>query len=226
MPATEPPNVSVVVPVFRNAGCLGELAARIDRALSPVRYELILVDDASPDDARDVIANLARDDSRVVGVHLPRNLGQNAAVVAGLRRADGDAVVVMDGDLQDPPEAVPSLLATLVREDVDVVFAGRSGRYERRSRHITGRLLKLSLWALSRGKVPPTAGLFAAMRNAVAKRVAADAPPDPYVLVLIAREAQLIATVPVERAPTSTTSYTLRTRWRVARRGLTAAVKR
>jgi polyisoprenyl-phosphate glycosyltransferase len=227
MPATElRPDVSVVVPVFRNAASLGELAERVDRALSPTPYELVFVDDASPDDTTDVIAALARTDTRIVAVGLRQNVGQNAAVVAGLRRARGYAVVVMDADLQDPPEAVPSLLTTLVRGDADVVFAGRRGHYEGAVRLAGGRLLKLALWAFTGRKVPPAAGLFVAMRQSVADRVVASAPPDPYVLVLIARAGRVIQTVPVERAPARGSSYTARMRWRVARRALAAALRR
>ena len=219
MPATD---VSVVVPVFRNAACLPELAARLQRALAPRPYELILVDDASPDDAARIIETLPR----VVGIHLPYNVGQNAAVVAGLARARGALVVVMDGDLQDPPEAVPALLGRLDRGDVDVVFAGRRGRYERPARLLTGRLLKLSLWALTRGRVPQTAGLYLAMHETVARRVVAAAPRQPYVVVLVARAAEAVATIPVERAASPETSYSPRTRWRVARRALAEAVRR
>jgi glycosyltransferase involved in cell wall biosynthesis len=219
MPATD---VSVVVPVFRNAACLPELSARLERALAGRPYELILVDDASPDDAAAVIATLPH----AVGLQLEQNVGQNAAVVAGLARARGTAIVVMDGDLQDPPEALPPLLARLERGDVDVVFAGRRGRYEEFARLVSGRLLKLGLWALTRGKLPTTAGLFLAMRDTVARRVVATAPPQPYVLVLVARAAGSVATIPVERARTRGTSYTPGMRWRVARRALAAAVRR
>jgi glycosyltransferase involved in cell wall biosynthesis len=218
--------VSVVVPVFRNAAAIAELSDRLGRALAPASYELLFVDDASPDDARAEIARLASEDSHVDGLVLAENVGQNAAVVAGLARARGDAVAVIDGDGQDPPEAVPVLLDALARREADVVFATRRGRYEALPRLATGRLLKWTLWLLTRGKVPPSAGLFLVMRRAVAERVVAGADSDPYVLVLVARAAHAVATVPVERAPGGPSSYTSRMRWRVAWRALAAAVRR
>jgi len=226
LPATDPrPALSVVVPVFRNADSLAELAARLDRALASRAYELLLVDDASPDGARAEIERLAMEDSRIGAVVLTTNVGQNAAIVAGLTRACGDSVAVMDGDLQDPPEALPVLLEAL-GEGADVVFAARRGRYETRARLLSGRAFKWALWLLTRGKVPKRAGLFLVMRRAVAERVVASAPGDPYVVVIVARAARAVATVPVDRGPAGDSSYTTAMRWRIARRALAAAVRR
>ena len=227
MPATDSEAVlSVVVPVFRNATHLDELATRLDRALAPRPYELIFVDDASPDGAQAEIERLAVRDARISGISLERNVGQNAAIVAGLARASGEAVAVMDGDLQDPPEAVPTLLDALFRDDADLVFAARRGRYQGLPRLVNGRILKRALWALTRGKVPPAAGLFFVTRRLVAERVVATAPRDPYVLVLVARAARSVTTVPVARGRAGRSAYTGLMRWRVARRALTAAVRR
>jgi len=226
LPVTElPPALSVVVPVFRNAASLAELAARVDRALASRAYELLFVDDASPDGARTVIEQLADEDSRVGGIVLGRNVGQNAAIVAGLARARGESIVVMDGDLQDPPEALPALLEGL-GDGTDVVFAARRGRYEALTRLIAGRALKWALWLLTGRKLPPRAGLFLVMRRSVADRVVANAPDDPYVVVLVAQAARSVATVPVDRGRARASSYTIRMRWHVARRALAATVRR
>jgi glycosyltransferase involved in cell wall biosynthesis len=226
VPGTEAPALSVVVPVFRNATAIAELWSRLDRALSPLPYELLFVDDASPDGASAEIRRLTAADPHVRGLRLPENVGQNAAVVAGLARARGETIAVMDGDGQDPPEAVPLLLEALARHDADVVFATRRGRYEALPRLVTGRMLKWSLWLLTRGKVPRDAGLFLVMRRAAADLVVAHAGSDPYVLVLAARAARTVATVSVERAPAGPSSYTSRMRWRVARRALATALRR
>jgi polyisoprenyl-phosphate glycosyltransferase len=220
------PDLTVVVPVFRNATRIAELSARLDRAISSRSYELLFVDDASPDDARAVIHRLADQDPRVCGIVLAENVGQNRAVVAGLAHARGDVVAVMDGDLQDAPEAVPALLAALEERGADAVFAARRGRYESRFRLGSGRLLKRTLWALSMGRVPPDAGLFLVVRRPVAKRIVAGAGSDPYVVVLAAQSATSVTTVPVERAPGGVSSYTGPMRRRVARRALAAALRR
>src|SRR2546421_7306227 len=113
MRATEPAGVSVVVPVFRNAATLEELTERLRLALAGALEEIVFVDDASPDESWDVIERLRARDPRVRGLRRQRNCGQNAAVVAGLGSATGDVCVVMDADLQDPPEAVPLLVRAI-----------------------------------------------------------------------------------------------------------------
>jgi glycosyltransferase involved in cell wall biosynthesis len=226
VPATNGlPELTVVVPVFRNATRIAELSARLDRAVSSHSYELLLVDDASPDHARTVIRSLADEDPRVCGIVLAENVGQNRAVLAGLAAARGATVAVMDGDLQDPPEALPALLAALERSGADAVFAARRGRYETPLRLATGRLLKRTLWVLTRGKVPRDAGLFLVVRRSVADRMVGAAGSDPYVLVLAARAAKSVATVPVERGPGGASSYTGTMRRRVARRAIASALR-
>jgi glycosyltransferase involved in cell wall biosynthesis len=223
MPDTE---ISVVVPVFGNAPALAELARRVDAALTPRRYELILVDDASPDGARDEIRRLTAAGGSVTGVLLDANVGQNTAVLAGLAHASGEVVAVMDADLQDPPEALPALLAGLAHEDIDVAFAARRGRYESLPRLVTSRVLKGLLWLLTGFKLPPNAGLFLVMRRGVAEHVQANAGRDPYLLVAVAKAARRTAAVPVERAAAESSAYTARVRWRLAKRALAAAVRR
>jgi polyisoprenyl-phosphate glycosyltransferase len=226
VPATEAaPDLTVVVPVFRNATKIHELAARLERALGSRTYELLLVDDASPDGARTIIRKLAVEAPRVCGIVLAENVGQNMAVLAGLAHARGGAVAVMDADLQDPPEAVPVLLAELERNGAGAVFAARRGRYEPPFRLATGRLLKRALWVLTLGRVPADAGLFVVLRKDVVEQVVACAGSDPYVLVLIARAATSVATVPIERKRGFGSSYTGAMRLRVARRALAAALR-
>ncbi len=120
------PAISVVVPVYGCAPCLTSLHARVTAVLEGMNqsHELILIDDRSPDEAWDVIDGLARSDPRVRGVHLSRNFGQHAAITAGLSHARGDWVVVMDCDLQDPPEEIPKLYAK-ASEGYEVVLGRR-----------------------------------------------------------------------------------------------------
>jgi len=116
-------HLSIVVPVFNSGGCLEELAARVERALGPrTRYELILVDDDSPDDSWEVIERLTSERDRLVGVRLRKNAGQDNAIMAGLRLSTGDIVVIMDDDLQHDPADIPALVEKL-RRGFDVVYA-------------------------------------------------------------------------------------------------------
>ncbi|KAB8317106.1 glycosyltransferase family 2 protein [Tolypothrix campylonemoides VB511288] len=121
--------VSVVTPVYGCAGCLEALVERVKLALDGVGqpFELLLVDDGSPDRSWDRIRDLAMRFSEVRGLRLARNFGQHSAIAAGLAHSRGSHVVVMDCDLQDAPEEIPNLLA-VARTGVDVVLAQRSMR--------------------------------------------------------------------------------------------------
>ena len=125
------PLVSVVVPLRDEEETVDELHRRLVAALegSGVAFEVILVDDGSSDATGDRIDDLAVDDDRVVVLHLSRNFGHQAAVSAGIDHASGRAVVLMDGDLQDPPEVVPQLVGVW-RQGYDVVYGVRRHRKE------------------------------------------------------------------------------------------------
>jgi glycosyltransferase involved in cell wall biosynthesis len=122
--------VSVVVPVYFNASTLTELVARLEAVsdrLGPHELELVFVDDGSGDDSFAVLRELAARDDRIRALRLSRNFGSNAAILAGLTHAHGDAVVVLAADLQDPPELVPELVAAW-DDGAEVVLAARRGR--------------------------------------------------------------------------------------------------
>jgi glycosyltransferase involved in cell wall biosynthesis len=104
--------LSVVVPVYGCADCLEALYQRLSPVLQACAssYEIILVDDCAPDGAWQVIRRLSEQDPRVRGLRLSRNFGQHAAITAGLAECAGERAVVMDCDLQDPPEAIPALV--------------------------------------------------------------------------------------------------------------------
>jgi glycosyltransferase involved in cell wall biosynthesis len=124
-------DISVVIPVYNEEENLSELYRRTTASLNSmgVSYELVLVNDGSRDRTPQMIDELQEQDHRVVGIHLSRNFGHQAAVCAGLDDARGKAVIVMDGDLQDPPE-VFGLFVKLWREGYEVVYAVRQKRKE------------------------------------------------------------------------------------------------
>jgi dolichol-phosphate mannosyltransferase len=121
--------LSVVAPLHNECDVLPELHRRLSEALTAlaVDYELVLVDDGSTDRTGALLAELAGGDRRVRVVTLSRNFGHQAALTAGLDHARGDAVVTMDGDLQDPPEEIGRLLEQW-QKGADVVYAVRSSR--------------------------------------------------------------------------------------------------
>ena len=133
VPARDParesdPLVSVVVPVFDEAATVDELYRRLTAALIPLgRYELVVVDDGSTDGTWEALRDLAHADPHLRLLRLSRNFGHQIALSAGLEHARGDAIVSIDGDLQDPPEVIPALIERW-REGADVVFALRRHR--------------------------------------------------------------------------------------------------
>jgi polyisoprenyl-phosphate glycosyltransferase len=215
-------DLSVVVPVYRNAATVGELSRRIRQTCleHELSVEIVFVDDACPEGSLVTLRGLAAEDDRIRVIALERNVGQNRAVVAGLAQVRGRAAVIMDADLQDPPEAIPRLLAAL--GDSPVVFAGRRGLYQSRWRMLTSRVFKRLLWVVSRMRVPPDAGLFVALRREAVESLLALDDPDPYVIALIARTGGAVTSVPVPRAhrEDGRSSYDGAERARVARRAL------
>ena len=126
-PRPDHPLISIVVPVLDEEECVEELARRIDEAMAgaDAEYELIFVDDGSRDRTPERVAELHKAaPSRVRSIRFTRSFGHQAALVAGLRHARGDAVVTMDVDLQHPPEFLPTLI-DVWREGVDVVHTVR-----------------------------------------------------------------------------------------------------
>src|SRR5690348_16656786 len=103
--------LSIIVPVYRSAECLPELARRIEREVGSCfqSYELILVNDARPDSSWEVILSLACEHDFITGVNLRKNAGQDNAIMAGLNLAKGQVIVIMDDDLQHDPSDITVL---------------------------------------------------------------------------------------------------------------------
>jgi polyisoprenyl-phosphate glycosyltransferase len=127
--AAPAPEFSVVVPAFNEAACLPALHARLCAVMDGLGagWELVIVDDGSRDDTAAVAAALRRRDPRVALLALSRNFGKEIAATAGLDHARGAAVVLIDADLQDPPELIPRLVAAW-RDGYDMVYAERQER--------------------------------------------------------------------------------------------------
>ena len=145
---SDAPDLSVVVPVYGCAACLALLCERVTLAVAPLdlSLELVLVDDRAPDDAWSEIKRLQVTYPAIRGLKLSRNFGQQIAISAGLAAARGRFVVVMDCDLQDPPERIPDLYAKLM-EGHDLVMARRVERTHSRDRLWAA---KAYFWLLSR----------------------------------------------------------------------------
>ena len=120
---------SIIIPVYKCSKMLIELHERLEQTLSTIdnNFEIIMVDDACPDNSWEIIKKLNKKDQRVKGIALSRNFGQHHSISAGLSFAKGDWVVVMDCDLQDKPEEITKLYNKAI-EGYDIVFARRIKR--------------------------------------------------------------------------------------------------
>jgi len=150
-------------------------------------------------------------------LELNQNGGQHEAALRGLRHASGEWLVILDADLQDPPEAIPTLLAR-ARTGFDAVFAGRRGRYQSGLRMLTSRAYRVALSRLI--PVPPDAGMFVALRgSAVRSLVELNGPPS-QVVAMIAAAGLRSTSVPVPRQPATSgrSAYTTGLRLRSALR--------
>lgn len=157
-PAPLPRGLSVVIPCYGSEGSIGPLVERLRPVLAAhaAAWEIILVDDASPDGAGKVAAALARTHPEVRAISLMRNYGQHAALLCGIRAARFDVVVTTDDDLQHPPEELPRLLAALTAE-VDVVYGAPAkephGLFRGLASRVTKRVLMGSMGARTAAKV-------------------------------------------------------------------------
>jgi len=165
--------VSVAIPLYNEEEVMPELLARVTAVLSALPggpHEVVLVDDGSSDRTLEILAAAAAGDPRLVVVSLSRNFGHQSALSAALDHATGDVLVVMDGDLQDAPEAIPQLLDELDK-GFDVVYAKRVARKE-------GPLLRACYYffyraidALSDVRLPLDAGDFGVLSRRVVDRI-------------------------------------------------------
>src|SRR5688500_13002965 len=142
--------ISVVVPIFNEQENLPELRRRIVAALEHAgeAWELILVNDGSRDRSAEIIRQFHAEDPRIKLVDLSRNFGHQPAVTAGVHHARGDCVILIDGDLQDPPEVIPEMVAKWA-DGFQVVLAERRTRADSGVRSIGFRIFYPILRALS-----------------------------------------------------------------------------
>jgi undecaprenyl-phosphate 4-deoxy-4-formamido-L-arabinose transferase len=117
------PELSIVIPVYNSAGIAPELVARIHHALAGLSFEIVMVNDGSKDDSWPVVRSLALEHNEIVAVNFRANMGQDNAILAGLRQTKGAYVVIMDDDLQHDPDDIPALLEKC-KEGYDIVYSG------------------------------------------------------------------------------------------------------
>ena len=154
------PELSVVVPVFNEEGNIPLLLERLRSVLGAVDHEIVFVDDGSRDESLVLIRRAASANPRIKAISFSRNFGHQVAVTAGLERAIGRAIVIMDADLQDPPEIIPKMMAKW-KEGFDVVYGVRSRRDgETAMKRLTARVFYRLLRTLTKFSIPVDTGDF------------------------------------------------------------------
>ncbi|HJN17511.1 MAG TPA: glycosyltransferase family 2 protein [Armatimonadota bacterium] len=159
---------SVAIPVLNEEETLPVLAERLGAALGGLGddWEAVFVDDGSTDRSWEILQELHEGDARFGAVRLSRNFGHQAACASGLAHATGDVVILMDGDLQDPPELIPELTAK-IDEGYDVVYAVKRGRREGWTKRLAFRTFYKVQTGLSSVDMPEGAGTFSALTRRV-----------------------------------------------------------
>jgi undecaprenyl-phosphate 4-deoxy-4-formamido-L-arabinose transferase len=196
------PKLSVVIPVYRSEECLNELIRAIRVALAPYDwgYEVILVNDFSPDRSWQVIESLCHRYPFVVGVDLRRNFGQDNAILTGLRLSRGRYVAVMDDDLQHDPKYLPALMQK-TEEGADVVYAdfGRKQQklWKNMGSWINGKIADRVLWKPKDVYLSP----YKVIVRDVADLICNYAGPKPYIDGLLFQATWRMASIPVEHFP-------------------------
>lgn len=162
--------VSILVPVYNNALHLRELVDRTCRALdqADLPFEFVLVNDGSQDESWQIIAALANADPRIKALCLSRNFGQHAAISAALEHATGDRYVLMDADLQDRPEMMPTLLAKLDSGGHDIVYTLKIGGDESWLKRLTSRAFHALVGRSTRTDTAANIGTYRVFNRKVA----------------------------------------------------------
>ncbi len=195
--------LDAVVPVYNEQAILPELHRRLVKTMEGLahRWRIIYVDDGSRDSTPDLIAGYAEADGRVCVVHLSRNFGQQLAIAAGLAETSADAVILLDGDLQDPPEVIPKLVEAWGGGTCDVVYAVKRKRKEAWPKRFLFKLFYALLRRLSSLDIPANAGNFSLMDRSVVDLINRMPERDRYVSGLRAYVGGRQVGVEFERGP-------------------------
>ena len=204
--------VSVIVPLYRSADILPLLLKRTEGVLSAIarRYEIILVNDCSPDDTWNRLREAVSAHPHIVAINMNRNYGQHNALLAGIRVAQYPLCVTMDDDLQNPPEEIPKLLAAL-EPDLDVIYGAPLNEERSLSRKLPSRLTKLVLSRSMNVKVAEQVSAFRLFRTQLREAFATYRGPFVNIDVLLTWATNRFAAIKVlhSRRAAGASTYTL-----------------
>lgn len=191
-------DLSLIVPVYSNAATLEKLYQRVHQVLNDedISFELLFVNDAGPDESLNILCDMHARYAEVSLVNMQHNVGQHEAVLHGLRYARGECCVVMDADMQDPPEALAPLWRARSSR-CKAIFAGRRGNYQNFTRMLSSRIYKTLLSFLA--GLPRDAGIFVLMEREMVQALLAMPVKLPWINVMIGLSSLPMSVVPVKR---------------------------
>jgi len=195
-------SVSVVIPAYKSQNSLPLLVEKLEVVLSMhyKGYEIIIVDDCSPDNTWEVLKNLKKERPHLKIVRLLRNSGQHNAILCGFRIAKGDVVVTIDDDLQNPPEEIPKLVAA-IGEGFDLAIGSYNSKKHSAGRNLGGQLIDSVLRQIFNLPKDFQLTSFRAARKAVVDNVVAMGGVFPYVTAMLLLYTSRYINVPVHHEP-------------------------
>lgn len=205
-------SLSIVIPVYRSELIIPLLVQRIINVLEGITesYEIILVNDGSPDGSWSVIEKLSSEYPAIRAIDLMRNYGQHNALLAGIRAARYDIIVTMDDDLQHPPEEIPRLLAKL-DEGCDVVYGAPQKMQHGLLRNLASSITKLVLQSIMGAETARNISAYRVFRTSLRAAFASYSSPSVNIDVLLTWGTRRFSHIPVTHAPRAagTSNYTL-----------------
>lgn len=194
--------VSIVIPLYNEAINIEKLHERLSNTLESmgISYEIIYVDDGSADGTTEILRRLHSQDRKIKIIIFNRNYGQHAAVVAGFERALGEVIVTLDGDLQNPPEEIPKLVAK-IQEGYDVVGGWREGRQDPVIRRILSYMINRVTSVIIGVRMRDYGCMLRAYRRSVVERICQCQEISSFIPVLANAFAGSVAEIPVAHSP-------------------------
>lgn len=218
------PAVSVVVPIYKSESTVVELCERLTKHLESAKltFEIVLVNDGSPDNSWSLIESLVTQNKNVVAVNLSRNFGQHNAILAGLEQSVGEWVVVMDADLQDTPEVIATLWEKATTEGVDNVIVRRKNRNDGFLTSITSKMFYKILSILNGMQIERDSGNFGIYSRRQVEAIVSVGDQDFFLPTVVKWSGYKGSNLEIERPSRQTgqSSYTLPKRLRLAIRVL------
>jgi len=190
--------ISLVIPVYNSEKLLPLLVDEIERELVGYNFQVVFINDSSRDNSLSVLKDLARTRSNIIVLDLTRNFGQHNAIMAGMKFAQGDALVLMDDDLQHPPSEIRKLLSEMKKNDYDVVYGNYVVKKHNVFRNWGSKLNDRMATLLMKKPNKLYFCSFKAMRSFIAKEILHYAGAYPYIDGLIFRATDNIGSVSVD----------------------------